>query len=221
MIKTKIKKLIAIASVGSIALATLGTTYAATNIGTASVSGTGAFDTNIMWDDSFPGTASGSVSGVVVKAQVDPTLNMTLSTSEIDLGTLIAGVASDGTLDIEVGTNAVNGVNITARSGSGGLTNTSDNSVKINDADADWEGYTFASTANAIDSTVSGFATTGDLTAIEVNDDTTEHIIYTTNKPEIESGVNDVTFTVSTISSAETPAGSYEDTITFTVTGNF
>ncbi len=146
---------------------------------------------------------------------------MTLSTSEIDLGTLVASVASNGTLDIEVGTNAVNGVNVTARSSKGGLENTSSGAVVINDADADGESYTFASTANAIDSTVSGFATTGDLAALEVNDNVTEHTIYTTNKPERDLGVNDVTFTVSTTSTAETPAGDYEDTITFTVTGNF
>lgn len=220
MIKTKIKKAIAVASVASIAAATLGTTFAA-NIGTAGVSGTGAFDSNIVWDDTFPGFATGSVSGIVVKAKVDPTLNMTLSTSEIDLGTLVAGVPSNGTLDIEVGTNAVNGVNVTARSSKGGLENTASGAIVINDADADGEAYTFASSANAIDSTVSGFATTGDLTALEVNDNVTEHTIYTTNKPERDLGVNDVTFTVSTTATAQTPAGDYEDTITFTVTGNF
>jgi len=220
MIKTKIKKAIAVASVASIAAATLGTTFAA-NIGTAGVSGTGAFDSNIVWDDTFPGFATGSVSGIVVKAKVDPTLNMTLSTSEIDLGTLAAGVPSNGTLDIEVGTNAVNGVNVTARSSKGGLENTASGAIVINDADADGEAYTFASSANAIDSTVSGFATTGDLTALEVNDNVTEHTIYTTNKPERDLGVNDVTFTVSTTATAQTPAGDYEDTITFTVTGNF
>jgi len=220
MIKTKIKKAIAVASVASIAAATLGTTFAA-NIGTAGVSGTGAFDSNIVWDDTFPGFATGSVSGIVVKAKVDPTLNMTLSTSEIDLGTLVAGVPSNGTLDIEVGTNAVNGVNVTARSSKGGLENTASGAIVINDADADGEAYTFASSANAIDSTVSGFATTGDLTALEVNDNVTEHTIYTTNKPERDLGVNDVTFTVSATATAQTPAGDYEDTITFTVTGNF
>ncbi len=223
MVKTKIQKAIAIASIAGIAATTLGTSYAA-NIGTAGVSGTGAFDSNVVWDDTFPGFATGSVSGIKVKAEVLPTLNMTLSASEIDLGTLVAGTPSTGTIDIEVGTNAADGLTITARSGSGGLTNVDDNAIKINDSAADGivESYTFASTANAIDSTVSGFTTTGNLAATQVNNNVTEHVIYNTNKPErFNNAVKDVTFTVSTTADAQTQAGTYEDTITFTVTGKF
>ena len=223
MIKTKIKKAIALASIATIATATLGTTFAATDIGTATVSGSGAFDSNVVWDDAFPGFATGSVTGIVVTAQVEPMLNMTLSDSTIDLGTLVASVASNGSIDIEVGTNAVDGVSITARSTNGGLENTTDGLQVINDVDADGEAYTFESASNAIDSTISGFATTWDLAAVEVNDNTTEHTIYTTNKPELDDEIThyDVTFTVSAESTAQTAAGDYEDTITFTVTGNF
>jgi hypothetical protein len=71
---------------------------------------------DIMWDDSIPGFATGSVSGIIVTAQILPTINMTISADSINLGTLLANVTSSGTLDIEVGTNAANGVNITARS---------------------------------------------------------------------------------------------------------
>ena len=223
MVKTKIQKAIAIASIAGITATTLGTSYAA-NIGTAGVSGTGAFDTNVVWDDAFPGFATGSVSGIVVRAEVLPTLNMTLSTSEIDLGTLVGGVTASGTLDIEVGTNAADGIAITARSGSGGLTNVDDNSIKINNSAADGivESYTFASTANAIDSTVSGFTTTGNLATTQVNNNSTEHVIYNTNKPEaFNNTVKDLTFRVSATTDAQTQAGSYEDTITFTVTGKF
>ncbi len=228
MTKTKIQKAIAIASVATIAATSslggvLNNTFAAV-IGTGSVAGTSSFDSSVNWDDTFPGTATGVVSGIVVTAQVLPTLNMVISTGAIDLGSLTAATPSNGSLDIEIGTNAANGVNITARSGSGWLTNTSNSSIQINSLATDGiaESYTFASTAGAIDSTVTGFATTGNLSAVEVNNNTTEHTIYTTNAPEQDNATNaDVTFTVETTSNAQTAAGNYQDTITFTVTGNF
>jgi len=217
--KTKIQKAFAIIALACVAL----TNVHATQIGTGSVTGSGAFDTAINWDDAFPGTASGSVSNIKIKARVNPVLNMAISLEEIDLGVLAAGVASAGSLDLEIGTNAVSGVTITARSQSGGLTNVSDNSVQINNLTADEiaESYTWASTANATDdSSYASFAATG-LAALEVNDDSTEHTVYSTNKPESTTGVDDVTFTVSATAEVETPAGDYEDYVTFTVTGNF
>ena len=223
MLKTKIKKAIAIASIASIATATLWTTYAAT-IGTGSVSGTGAFNNAIIWNDVFPGTATGTVSGILVKAEVLPTLNMALSTSQINLGTLIGGVTASGTLNIEVGTNAASWVKITAKSGSGWLTNTTNNSIQINSLTTDGiaESYKFESTANTNDSTVTGFTTTWNLTALEVNNNTTAHTIYQTNKPEKLDNTNqDLTFKVTTTADAQTPAWKYQDSITFTVTWNF
>lgn len=221
MIKTKIKKAIAIASIAALTATTLGSTFAA-NIGTASI--TGGASSNVVWDDTFPGTATGTVTDVIVTAQVLPTLNMVVSTGAIDLGTLIAGVESTGSLDIEIGTNAANGVTITARSGSGGLTNTSDTSLQINDLTTDGiaESYTFASKANTHDSTVTGFTQSSDYAAVEVNSNATENEIYSTNKPEQDDGANaDVSFIVAATSNAQTAAGNYQDTITFTVTGNF
>ena len=228
MLKTKIKKAIALAGITAITAASLGSTFAATQIGTGSVTGTGAFDTAIMWDDAFPGTASGSVSGIVVKAKVLPTLTMEVSTGVIDLGTLAANVTSTGSLFLEVGTNAKSGVSITARSGSGGLTNTGDNSIKISDnGDAGFhddgidESYTFSATPNGTDDSSSpAFAATG-LATTQVNNNTTEHTIYNTNKGESATNVDDVEFFVAAQAVDETAAGDYEDTITFTVTGNF
>ena len=87
MIKTKIKKAIALACIVALTATSLGSTFAA-NIGTASIDG-GA-SSSVVWDDTFPGTATGTVTDVIVTAQVLPTLNMTLSTGSIDLGTLDA-----------------------------------------------------------------------------------------------------------------------------------
>ena len=229
MIKTKIKKAIALAGITTIAATSaLGgalNTYAATQIGTGSVTGTSAFDTAIMWDGTYTAnSASGSVSNIIVTATVLPVLNMVISTGAIDLGTLTAWVESTGSLGIEVGTNAANGVTITARSGSGGLTNTSDNTIQINNLTTDWvaDSYTFASTAGTHDSTVSGYTQSSDYAAVEVNDNTIENTIYSTNKPEQDDATNDdVTFVVAATPNIQTSAWDYQDNITFTVTGNF
>ncbi|MDD2871251.1 MAG: hypothetical protein PHS49_04635 [Candidatus Gracilibacteria bacterium] len=228
MIKTKIKKAIALSgivaiSATSLATSGLGTAFAATQIGTGSVTGTGAFNTSIIWDDLFPGTASGSVSGIKIKAKVLPTLNMEISTDVIDLGNLNAGITATGSLFIEVGTNAKSGVSITARSGSGGLTKTDDNAIQLNDLTTDGvaESYTYASTPNAVDDSSSPAFTASGMTLTEINNNVTEHTVYTTNKPEATNLVDDLEFVVSATSTAETPAGDYEDTVTFTVTGNF
>ena len=230
MIKTKIKKALAVAWITAIIASAIGaaglaTSYA-TQIGTGSVTGTSAFDSPIDWDDTFGGgsNATGSVSDILVKATVDPTLNMEISAEEIDLGTLAAGVESTGSLNIEIGTNAADGVSITARSQSGGLTNTTDNAIQINSDATDGiagESYRFASALDAADdSSYTTFTSTAALDA-DVADNTTEHTVYTSNKPEATNGVNDILFTVKATSQAETAAGLYEDRITFTVTGNF
>lgn len=223
MIKTKIKKVLAATAIAALATTQFANVFAASNIGTATVTGDASFDANVVWDDNFPGTATGTITGIEVKAQVLPTLNMVISANEIDLGTLTAGVAASGSLDIEVGTNAANGVTIRAQSASGGLTNTSDNSLQINNltTDGSAESYTFESTGNAIDSTVVGFANTGDLAATEVNSNT-ELVIYDTNKPELSDNTDaDVTFKVTATSNAQTAAGQYSDFVNFTVIGNF
>lgn len=228
MIKTKIKKALALSwifaiSASSLISSGLSITYAATQIGTGSITGSGTSSSAIMWNDLFPGTATGAVSGIIVKAKVLPTLTMEISTGTIDLGNLVANVTSTGWLTIEIGTNAKSWVTVTARSGSGWLTKTDDNSIKINSWSTDGvsESYKFSSTPNVTDdSAAPTFLATG-LTAIEVNSNITENTVYSTNKPEAKSWADDVNFVVSATSTAETPAGNYQDTITFTVTGNF
>lgn len=200
------------------------TVHAATNIGTGSVVGSGALSTNVVWDDNFPGMATGAVNGLLVTATVQPTLNMVISGSgTIALGTLTSSAYSSGSVDIEVGTNATNGSSVTARSTNGGLKNASDPTVFINDATTDEvaDSYRFASAINAgEDSAYSTFSQSASLSA-EVNNSTTAHTLYTSNKPQDLNGVNDLTFTVAAQPNVQTPAGSYSDVVVVTVTGNF
>jgi len=221
MLKTKIQKTIAVLSI----MALVNSTLAITQIGTGSVVTDGTFDTAINWDDTFGGTAnaSGSVTWIIVKALVAPTLNMAISDKEIDLWTLNPDwTVASWTLDLEIGTNAASWVQISVRSGSGWLTNLANNAIQINNltTDGNAESYIFKSALNAAtDSGVAGFLATAALNT-EVNDNTTEHTIYSTNKPETTNWVNDVTFTVESAINYGTPGGSYQDTLTFTVLGN-
>jgi len=222
MTKTQIQKVFAALALLAIATSNFAGVSAA-QIGTGSVVGSGAFDSAINWDENFPGTASGSVSNIKITARVNPSLNMAISAEEIDLGVLVAWVPSTGNLFLEVGTNAKSGVSITARSQNGGLTNTDDGSIQMNNLTTDGiaESYTWESTPNATDDSSSAtFAATG-LSALEVNDNSTEHVVYNTNLAEATNLVDDVEFIVSATANTETPAGDYEDNVTFTVTGNF
>ncbi len=225
MLQTKIKKVFAVTALACIALSgTMSTS--ATQIGTGTVTGSGAFDSPIDWNDVFGAgsSASGSVENIRIKARILPSLSMEISDEEIDLGDLVPGVPSNGSLDIEIGTNAVSGVSITARSQNAGLTNLNDGTIQINDLTTDWvaESYTWGSTPTAADdSSFTTFSASGLATAVEINDNTTEHTVYTTNKPEATNLVDDVKFNVEATATAETPAGLYEDYVTFTVTANF
>lgn len=220
MLKTNTKKILAILTV---AFYTMNTAYAATQIGTWSVTWTSAFNTWIIRNDTIPWLATGSINWIIVSAQVLPTLNMIVSTGAINLGTLNASTYSTWSLDIEVGTNAANWVNITAKSGTGWLRSASNWSI-INDQVTDWlaESYRFASALNAAsDSSVSWYTQTANLNT-EVNNNTTSHTLYNTNKPESSSWVNDVTFFVAAQIDEQTPAWSdYQDTVTITVVWNF
>lgn len=198
--------------------------HAATNIGSGTVVGSGGLTTNIVWNDTFPGTATGTINGLVVKAKIQPTLNMTVSGSGlIDLGTLSAAGYSSGTVNIEIGTNAKDGASVTAKSTNGGLKNDADPTIFINSlaADGATDSYKFNSTiVAATDSTIGGFTQSATLNA-EVNDNTTNHVLYTSNKPQALTGVDDFSFTVSAQPNAQTAAGNYSDVVTVTVTGNF
>ncbi len=197
----------------------------AATIGTGTVVSSGALTSSVVWNDLFPGTATGTINGLVVTAKIQPTLNMTITGSGvIDLGTLSSAAYSTGTVNIEVGTNAVNGASVTAKSTNGGLKNTVDATQFINSLTTDGatDSYMFSSSIVAgTDSTVTGFTQAATLSA-EANNTTTSHVLYTSNKPQaLSTTTDDFSFSVAAKPNAQTPAGNYTDTIVVTVTGNF
>ncbi len=213
-----------IAVLGIAAIATVNTSVSfASQIGTGVVQSSGALNTPINWNDTFVGaSASGSINGLVVTARVLPTLNMTISGSgTIALGNLTSASAATGSVNIEVGTNALNGASVTARSTNGGLTNIASGAIVINSLTADGFGdsYKFLSTANVTDSTAPGFTQSGTVNT-EINN-TSSVTLYTSNKPQPLTNVDDITFSVSAQPNAQTPAGDYKDIVVVTVTGNF
>jgi phosphohistidine swiveling domain-containing protein len=207
-------------------IVTTATSFAATNIGTGTVQGSGALTSSVVWNDTFTsGSATGTINGLQVRARVLPVLNMVVSGSGIiDLGNLSSAAASTGSVNVEIGTNAVNGASVTARSTNGGLQNTSNASVYINDLTADEvsDSYKYLSAIIAADdSSYAAFAQTATLNT-EVDNNTTNHIIYSSNKPQQLSGtVDDFSFSVAAQPNIETPAGDYTDVVVMTVTGNF
>lgn len=142
----------------------------------------------------------------------------------IDLGNLTSTAYASGTVNIELGTNAVNGASVTARSSNGGLKNTSDPSIKINSLTADGvaDSYRYASSiVAASDSSSLGFTQSASLNT-EISDTTTNQVLYSSNKPQtLSPTTDDFSFTVSAKPNIETPSGDYTDLVILTVTGNF
>ena len=218
------KKLLTGAISAGMMITTMGS-YAATTIGTGSVVGSGALSSAIVWNDTFPGTATGTINGLVIKARINPILNMVVTGSGvIDLGILSDVAASTGSVSVEIGTNAVNGASVTARSTEGGLKNATNATVFINSLTADEvaDSYKYLSSIVAADdSSYTSFVQASSLNT-EVSDNTTNHILYTSNKPQVLSvGTDDFIFSVAAQPSIETPAGDYSDVVVLTVTGNF
>lgn len=129
----------------------------ASQIGTGTVVGSGALSSPINWNDTFVGSsASGTINGIRINARILPTLNMMISGSGvISLGNLSSAAASTGSVSIEIGTNALNGASVTARSTNAGLINTSSGGIVINSlvADGAADSYRFLSSVNPTDST--------------------------------------------------------------------
>ena len=153
-------------SVIAVVAATLGSGLSLANasvIGTGTVAGSGGLTSSINWSGVFTGSgsASGSINGIVVTGRVLPTLNMNITGSGvIALGNMSSSAYSSGTVNIELGDNAVNGASITAKSTNGGMTSPTNTGVIINNLAADGaaDSYQFTSASGtSIDSTMPGF----------------------------------------------------------------
>ena len=219
--RTNTNKLISWALVVSMTL--ISGVSAASIIGSGWVVGSGRLTSDVTWDDAFPGTATGTVNGLTVRAKIQPELSMVITGSGVmDLGTLSSASYSTGTVSVEIGTNAVNGAVVTAKSTKGGLQNMSDSGQVLNSLNADGsvDSYRFTSAIQAItDSTITGFVQAASLDA-EVNS-TAENVLYTSNKPQALNGTDDFTFSVSAKPNAQSPAGNYEDVVALSVVGSF
>jgi hypothetical protein len=206
----------------SLVASTVSTTSAAI-IGSGSVQWSGALTSNINWNDVFPGTASGTINGIVVQGRILPVLNMVVSgTGVINLGNMSSTVAASGSVNIEIGTNAINGASVTAASSNGGMSNTASGAIKINSLTTDGfaDSYKFISSiVGTVDSTAPGFTQAAVFNA-EVND-TAPKTLYTSNRPQNLTNVDDFRLTVSAQPNIQTPAWDYTDKIILTVTGNF
>jgi hypothetical protein len=148
---------------------------------------------------------------------------MTVSGSgTISLGNLSSSTSATGTVSIEIGTNALNGASVTARSTNAGMTNSSSGNIVINSlvADGAADSYKFITAINSSDSTYPGFSHASTLDT-EVNNSSTNHTLYTSTRPQPLTGVNDFDFSIVVLPNAQTPAGDYSDIVVITVTGNF
>lgn len=223
----KNKKIMSVIAIASIVF-TSSTAYAIKKIGELKVGWPDIQNVDINWDETYPINGSGSVTGIKVKAVIEPQIDMSISASEINLWLLTSASVSSWSLDIEVGTNAKGGVNLTVKSTKWGLENKQDATIKLNNETSNIykSDYKFSSTnqniAPNLDSTIAGFAVGTVLAETQVLNNTTEHIIYKTNKPEnFDETHKDLKFNVSAKPNSQAPAGEYEDILTFTITGNF
>jgi hypothetical protein len=177
---------------------------------------------SVIWNDSFPGLATGTtVTGINVNAKILPTLNMEISgTGTIDLGELSSVNYQTGSVNIEVGTNATAGAAVTATSTKWGLQSGS-GSDYLNNLTSDGlaDSYVFSSTLGTSDSAFTGMVQSG-LAPTEINS-TNPITLYSSNKPQATTGLDDLAFSISAKPNAQSPAGNYNDVVTLTVTGNF
>jgi hypothetical protein len=161
---------------------------------------------------------------LTVTGTVLPVLKFALEATSKDFGVLTA-TYTGVTTGIEVGTNAVNGVTVKAKTTNGWLkSTTASHTINLSGNNALYaaEGYQFKSDLGTHDSTASTGITWVALTTMNtVNKEIT---VYTAPKPQnFDTAWDyDADFTAQAKISASTPAASdYKDTIIFTATGNF
>ena len=171
---------------------------------------------------------------VDVSFTFDPTLSISLSSSNISIDNLSPGnYAHSNTVAINVSTNNVYGYTLTAKVGdNGGASGTSASSNLVNTSTS----TSFTSLASNDNLTLSSFSpnTWGYTTARSINNSTTTYsgLLYnidttlnvTRNARGTASssypGTNTTSFTIGASAAADQLAGDYTNTITFTVVTN-
>jgi hypothetical protein len=218
--KTNIQKAIALVSIVGILILNAWNAFAV-KIGEGIVTDTTWNAVVTPVDINQVGTsASGSITGIKVTANVGPVLSLTIDKSLIDLGN-ISGFVKSGSLKLEAGTNSPNWLRITATSQNGWLGQVSGTGL-INSA-TPGAAYAFASASGngATDFTsphVPAFRTPTSITTPGSSID-----IYSTTMAEKHSTTtDDIEFTVTaTAWTASFPDWDYEDLITFTISTTF
>lgn len=162
---------------------------------------------------------------IAVTANVQPVLKFALQSNSANLWTLTTAFWAWITTWVEIGTNAVNWVTVTATSSNWGLESVTAGHT-INDSTNENiysnEGYQFTSTLGVSDST--NAAVIAGMVATNVDDLNLTHTIYTSNDPQnYDIGWDyDTDFTVQARIAEVTPTASdYTDVIMFTATANF
>lgn len=159
---------------------------------------------------------------VTVNASVDQTLRMNISADTLELGNLGASY-SGATLDIEVGTNAKDGLTVVADSANGGLSSATSSHVLSASGGLSAESYQIIAAAVGADDLALGGTPTFGPTHEVTPTNKSALAIYSSDKPEYYNAATaDIRVTVQAKADASTPAASdYTDGIVFTVTGKF
>lgn len=208
--KTNVKKVVAVASVA--ALITMNSAFA-NQIGTWSYSSTGL--TAPINYNSGSLQASWSLN-VQVSATVLPTLNMNLSKNSLEFWNLVVNQTGSVNLDVTTATNAADGIVVSVASKWLRTWNTSNDFVIWNKISGEAE----AQTTQADDFYKISSTTTWSGTPLALQDVAASNnkVLDANNVAKSNTTTNVV---LSTKIGAQTEAGSYTDTLVFTVTGQF
>lgn len=167
-------------------------------------------DINSTWDGvaTPSGTTASGSDTVLVSAQVAPTLSMVISTGALNFGTLALG-ANNQSLTLTTATNAEGG--ITVAMDSNGL----ESATKyIGNLTANGRAATTGTDLYEVSSTSNGAGTALGLTNVAAS-----QTLLTADNVAKSNQVTTVNLRATI--DAQTEAGNYGDTVTFTVTGNF
>jgi len=161
---------------------------------------------------------------LTVSASVEPMLKFAMEANTQNLG-MLTTTATGVTTWIEVGTNAIGGIIVSAQTTNWWLKSTSAlHTINLtgNDAIYSAENYEFSTALGTADSASGAIITWATTTPMNTVNQTIP--VYSTNKPQNFDTIGgyDVDFTVSAKIAASTPAASdYGDVIIFTATATF